>query len=149
MRIKKITERWFDVLDDPDKGRIRIKHLQPGETTDIFDEVFTQRIDYKKGKKGKLEPKFSQETNIKLDRKMTLIAVITGMENFYDLKGKPLECNNENIMRCAREIEGFTEMVAEFRKQLTEDIKQEEEDQRKNLSNSASKPAKKSAENAG
>ena len=142
MRIKKIIERWFDVPDDSDKGRLRIKHLQPGETTDIFDEVFTQRIDYKKGKKGKLEPLFSQKTNVKLDRKLTLSAAITGMENFYDREGKPLECNNENIMRCSREIEGFNELVAEFRKQLAEDIKQEEEDQRKNLLSSASEPVK-------
>jgi hypothetical protein len=43
MRITKITERWFDVPNDPDNARLKIKHLSPGEIQDIFDKVFIQK----------------------------------------------------------------------------------------------------------
>ena len=142
MRIRKSIERWFDVPNDPDDGRIKIKHLSPGEAADIFDEVFDQNINYKKNEKGDFEPVFSQTTNKKKDRKLTLTKVVTGLKNFFDKDGKPLECNNKDIMRCSNEIEGFNELVTELREKLAKDIKQEEEDQRKNSSGSVSEPAK-------
>ena len=72
MRITKSVERWFEVPDDPDGGRLKIKHLKPGEITDIFDKVFTQNIDYKKNKDGGFEPSFSQLTNRKRGRELEL-----------------------------------------------------------------------------
>ena len=141
MRITKAEERWFDVPNDPDGGRLKIKHLTPGETADIFDKVFTQEINYKKGKKGKFEPSFSHNTNKKLDRELTLTRAVVGWENFYDREGKSLECTKENIIKASREIEGFNELVTELREQLADDLKQEREDQAKNLPSSASKQA--------
>jgi len=142
MRITKTEERWFDIPNDLDGGRLKIKHLSPGEITDIFDKVFVQEINYKKGKKGKLEPRFSQKTNKGLDRKLTLTTAIVDWTNFYDLNGELLDCTPDNIMRAAKEIDGFTELVTEFRDQLAEDIEQEREDQRKNLQSSVSEQAK-------
>ncbi|HUT44386.1 MAG TPA: hypothetical protein VMW95_08615 [Desulfobacterales bacterium] len=143
MRISKVIERWFDVEGDPDKARLKIKHMLPGEITDIFDQVFEQKIDYKKtGKKGKLEPIFSQNTNKKLDRELTLSAVVVDWENMFDRDGKKMDCTPENIIRASRDIDGFTELVNEFREILTNDIKEEREDQKKNSQSSASKPVK-------
>jgi len=142
MRISKVQERWFDVEGDPDKSRLKIKHMLPGETADIFDKVFEQKIDYKKGKKGKLEPNFSQNTNKKLDRELTLSTVVVDWENIFDRDGKPMECNPDNVIRASREIDGFSELVNEFREILAADIKEEREEQKKNLRNSASGPVK-------
>jgi len=139
MRITKTTERWFDVPNDPDKARIKIKQLLPGDLTDIFDEVFVQNVNYKKNDKGEFEPVFSQVTDKKKDRELTLSRAIVDWENLFDQKGKPLECNEENILRAAREIEGFNELITELREKLAKDIKQERKDQSKNLKGSASK----------
>ena len=142
MRITKSIERWFDVPNDPDKGRLKIRRLQPGEAADISDEVFTPNINYKKDKDGNFEPSFSQAINRKLERELILTKVIVGWENFYDKEGQPLECTPENIIRASREIEGFNDLAAELREMLVMDLKQEEEDQRKNSLSSASEPAK-------
>ena len=143
MRITRLTERWFDVPSDPDKARIKIKNLLPGEVTDIFDEVFVQNINYKKNKKGEFEPVFSQVTDKKKDRELTLTKVIVDWENIFDREDKPLECNEENILRAAREIEGFNDLITELRETLSEEIKQEKEAQRKNSKGSVSQPRKK------
>ena len=142
MRISKVIERWFDVPNDPDKSRLKIKHLNPGETQDIFDQVFVQKVDYEKGKKGKMEPKFSQETNKKLDRELTLSSVVVDWENVFDLKGQKMKCTPENVVNASREITGFSELVNEFKEILANDIKEEREDQKKNLKSSASGPEK-------
>jgi hypothetical protein len=98
---------------------LKIKHLSPGEIQDIFDKVFVQKIDYKKGKgkKAKLEPIFSQKTDKKLDRELTLTMAVVDWENFFDKKDNPLNCTPENIIRASRQIEGFNELVSEFREQ--------------------------------
>jgi|GEM_PF-896239 hypothetical protein len=142
MRISKTRERKFFVPEDPDKAWIKIKHLLPGESQDIFDQVFVQKIDYEKGKKGKMEPKFSQETNKRLDRELTMQTCITGWGEFYDRKDQKMKCTPENIVRASREIDGFNEFVNECRETMAADIKQEKEDQRKNLKPSASGPEK-------
>lgn len=143
MRISKVIERWFDIEGDPDKARLKIKHLTPGEIQDIFDKVFVQKVDYKKtGKKGKLEPTFSQNTDKKLDRELTLSSVVVGWENFFDRESKIMECTPENVILVSREVDGFSELVNEFRETLSEDIKEERENQKKNLQSSASGQAK-------
>ena len=142
MRISKVNERWFEVEGDPDKARLKIKHLLPGEVQDIFDKVFTQNIDYKKGKKGKMEPVFSQETDKKLDREMNISAVVVDWEKMFDRDGKEMKCTPENVIRAAREIDGFNELVNDFKEILAADIKQEQKDQKKNLKSSASVPEK-------
>jgi len=142
MRISKVTTRKFFVPDDPDKAWVEIKQPLPGETQDIFDKVFVQKIEYKKGKKGKMEPKFSQETDKKLDREMTLKTVITGWGEFYDRDGEKMECTPENIIKASRKIEGFNEFVNESRETMAEDLKTEKENQKKTLRSSAAKSEK-------
>ena len=139
MRITKPIERWFDVPNDPDKAKIKITQLLPGELTDIFDEVFVQNVSYKKNEKGELEPVFSQATDKKKDRELTLTKAVVDWENFFDREGQPLGCDHENILRASREIEGFNTLVTELREKLAEDITQERKDQAKNLKGSASK----------
>ena len=145
MRIQKTNERWFDVPNDPDKARLKIKHLSPGETQDIFDKVFVQDIKYKKVKKGKdqvFEPEFSQKTDKKLDREMTLKMTVVDWQNFFDQDGKDLKFSAENVVRASREIEGFNLLVTELREQLAKDIAEEKEQQLKNSKGSVSEQVK-------
>ncbi len=141
MRIKKQMERWFEIPNDPDEAQILIKHLSPGEITDIMDEVFTQTIIYKPDddqdphdkKDPVLKSEFIQETDRRKDREKTLIASVIGWKKFYDQEGKALECTPENVIRASREIEGFNGMVTDFRKRLADDIQKEEVKEEKEL----------------
>jgi len=142
MRIVKTDARWFDIPNDPDGGRLKIKSLSPGETSDIFDKVFTQEVSYKKGKKGKMEPSFSQNTDKALDREMTLKAAVVDWQNFFDHGGAELKFTPDNVIRASREIEGFNELVTDLREQLVKDIAKEKDEQLKNCQSSASEPAK-------
>lgn len=126
MRIQGVSERWFPVENDPDEARIKIKNLSPGEISDIFDAVIVQTAEYKANEKGKLEPVFSQTTDKKTDREMTLIKAIVDWENLFEEDGEtPMECNEDNIIRASREITGFNEQVTDMRERLAEDIEKE------------------------
>jgi len=138
MRISKVIERKFIAENDPDKSWVMIKHPLPGEIQDIFDQAFEQKIEYEKGKKGKMEPKISQENNKKLDRELTLQLVIAGWGNMYDRDDQKMKCTPENIVRASREINGFNEWIAKCRETLSADIKEERENQKKNLKSSVS-----------
>jgi hypothetical protein len=150
MRISKITDRWFEIPNDPDSGRIKIHHITPGELTDISDQAYKQDVIYKPvaGQKGKVEPIITQDVDSALNRKLLLTTAIVDWENFFDREDKPMECTPDNIMRCSREIDGFYALVEEFRTQLAEDIAQEKEDQRKNSQSSVSQPVKPIVSNA-
>lgn len=147
MRITKTEERWFDVPNDPDGGRLKIKHLTPGEEAKNLELVFSQEITYKKtknktGKKDKFEPIMTQKANPARLVRLNNIMAVTGWEKFYDENGKPLEeCNEKNVIRAYDTIEGFDGLISELREQLADDLKKEREDQAKNLSSSASEPA--------
>ena len=81
MRISKQVERWFEVPNDEDGARIKIRHLSPGEKADIYDQVFVQQINYEKDAKGSMNPKFSQETDKRLDRELTIKKSVVGRGN--------------------------------------------------------------------
>jgi hypothetical protein len=134
MRISKPEARWFEAPGDPDGARIKVKHLTPGERQDIYDKTMTQEINYKPDEKGNLQPMLRQVANKKEDREKTLTMRVVGWENVMDAEGKPLECTPDNVVRAAREIDGFVELVNGFAVQLEADIKTEREAQEKNLS---------------
>ncbi len=133
MRIKKQIERWFEVPNDPDEAQILIKHLSPGEITDIMDEVFTQTIVYKADGDEEPQPEFIQETDKRKDREQTLVASVVGWKKFYDQEGKVLKCTPENVIRASREIEGFDSLVTGFRKRLADDLQKETAKEEKGL----------------
>lgn len=142
MRISKTNERWFDAENDPDKAKVKIKHLSPEELDDINDQAFRQDINYKKNKKGDFEPVISNENNTKLFRELPIQKSVIAWENFFDRNNNPMKCTPENVLKAIREIDGFKEFISECRKQLAEDIKKEKEVQLGNLQNSVSEPAK-------
>jgi hypothetical protein len=133
MRIKKQAERWFDIPNDPDEGQILIKHLSPGEITDIMDEVFTQTIVYKADGDQEPQPEFIQETDKRKDREQTLVSSVVNWKKFFDQNEKPLKCTPENVIRASREIEGFNSLVTGFRERLAADIQKEAVKEEKKL----------------
>ncbi len=133
MRIKKQIERWFEVPNDPDEAQILVKHLNPGEITDIMDEVFKQTIVYKSDGEQEPQPEFIQETDKRKDREKTLISSVIGWKKFYDQEGKELKCTPENVIKASREIEGFNSLVTDFRNRLATDIQKEEVQEDKEL----------------
>ena len=139
MRILKDDERWFDVPNDLDNARIKIKHLSPEELSDINDQCFKQQVNYKtgKGEKSGYEPEITQKSNPKLFRELPTLKAVVDWENFFDKKDKLMKCTPENIERAIRQIDGFTILVNECRGQLAKDIAQEKEDLLKNLKGSA------------
>lgn len=142
-RITKITERWFDWETDPDKGRVKIKNLSPGELDEINDESFSQDISYKSGKGKKIEPVIKSNNNQKAFRELPIQKAVVGWENFYEEDGETImECNPENVLRAIRQIEGFKDFVSDCRVILAKEIAEEKKAQAKNLKGSASKRAK-------
>ena len=134
MRIKKQIERWFEIPNDPDEGQILIKHLNPGEISDIMDETFKQTIVYKADDADEdAKPEITQEADRRKDREKTLTAAVAGWKKFYDQEGKPLKCTPENVIRASREIEGFDALVRGFRDRLTKDLQKEEVKEEKEL----------------
>ena len=133
MRIKKQEERWFEIPGDEDKAQILIKHLNPGEIADIMDGVFKQTIVYKTDGDGDAQPEFTQSTDKKKDREQTLTSSVKDWKKFYDQAGKVLKCTPKNIIRASREIEGFDDLVTEFRRRLAADIAQEQAEETKDL----------------
>ncbi len=138
MRIKKATERWFPCVDDPDGGKVLIRHLSPGERQDVSDKSMPSRIDYEADGDGNMKPIFSIEPNRTTERDLIYQKSIVGWEEFFDEDGEQLDYTQDNVLRAIREIEGFSEFIDECRRTLESDIKAEIEGQEKNSLSSAS-----------
>ena len=137
MRIKRTVERWFPCEGDPDEGSVLIRHLSPGEVQDIYDETMPQNISYEPDEKGNMVPIFKTDMDRRVQREKTMTACIKDWKNFYGLEDETLECNEGNIIRASREIEGFNQFIDDCRNVLTKDIEEEKELQEKNLSSTA------------
>ena len=80
---------------------------------------------------GNRKPILRQKNNRKKDREKTILASVSDWKKFYDADGKAMACNEENILRAIKEIDGFVEFVAECRNKLIEDIASETAAQKK------------------
>lgn len=132
MRITKPRERWFNVPDDEDKGKVLIRQIPPGDRYKIMDKAFQQTIEYQQGEDGKLAPIMNQKTDRKFDREQTVLKSVLDWDNFFDQDGTKLFFNSENVLRAIQEIEGFVEFVNECREKLDEDLINEELELEKN-----------------
>ena len=149
-RITKIKERWFEVPNDPDKGRVKVKHLSPGELALINDKSFKKEMSYKagKGKKDDKGKKISPDVEVDIKenpvafRELPIIKSVVAWENHFDEDGKDLKCTQENIERFIRNDDSFSPFINDCREILAKDIAQEKKEQLKNSKGSALKPAK-------
>lgn len=132
-KIEETQEMWFDYPDDPLGGRVLIRHLKSGEVARIENETTEVRS------------VFNQETNqpetIVIHRAMQeklAAAAVKDWEKFFDGKpvkghanGKPLPCNEKNIILFCKE-DGFLNFVFDSRKKLAEHVQARREESEKN-----------------
>jgi len=129
MKITKKVERWFTVPQDEDGAKLLIKHLSPAETQSIAGECSTQKFEFR-GEGD--EPVMIQNQNVgQLTEKLTM-ASVKGWEKIYDEDGKDLPFNPRNLRKAIKGIDGFINVVSEFRSQLSEELEKEKKDQEKN-----------------
>lgn len=131
MRIRRATERWFGVPNDPDEAKVLIKALKPGTLQQIMDESTIQRTEYAKQDDGNIEPKIITVTDFKKTRELPILNAVVGWENFYDDNGE-MEFSKDNLIRAIHEIEGFVEFITECRQRLDDDLQKEQGAQEKN-----------------
>ena len=120
---------WFDMPDDPLKGRVEILHLTGGDIAEIRDQAWEVRNVFDKDS----ETGFRSEQKYYpgRDRQLTVCAAVVGWENFVDEVGKAMACTEENKKLWARE-DGFMRFVNESRAALAEIVAKEREQLEKN-----------------
>lgn len=113
MRLNKRLEAWFDVPEDPDKGKVLVVHLNDGDKADIMQAASPTVM------KINLQGEATRESvyNRVIDREMTVKKSIKDWKNFFDEDGKPIPCTDENKARFARE-DGFMAFVSDCREKL-------------------------------
>lgn len=137
MKLQKLTKAWFDLPGDPDEASFEIKYLLAGEISEIVEKTHSRRFEFREDKKGKLTPMPILETKDLLERELTIIAVVTAWNNFFDPDGKPLDCTNENKHRLCKELNEedfkiFLDFITDCREKLSGIVKEQTEAERKN-----------------
>lgn len=118
---------WFDVPDDPLKGRVEIRHIPDGEISEITSMAIDQRLVF--GDEG---VRRDSSYSVAKDTELTICRSVKSWENFFNDDGATdLPCTDANKMRYAREL-WFREFVTDCRKITAEQYNQQREAQRKN-----------------
>jgi len=130
MRIFKERTEWFDIPDDQDKGRLKIKYLNHGEQHRLVSGCVERNLVTN-------ENTNKSETNNKHDDiKLIETAVdmrIVDWENIIDDEtGKKLECNKENKIRL-NDLNGFSVILKDMIDELEKMVDTEREREVKNL----------------
>lgn len=127
-RLSKKKSVWFDMPNDPDKGRVQITHMSNTTRAAIRKEVVTTRQVI-----NPVSKKFEQETLVDevLDRQLTINAVVTDWENFLDQDGESMKCNRKNKFIWACD-DKFMAQINMFRAEVAKVVEEEEEEARKN-----------------
>ena len=136
MKLQKLTKAWFDFPNDSDESSFEIKHLLAGEISEIVEKTHSRRFEFREDKKGKLIPVPILETKDLLERELTIIAVVTAWNNFFDPDGKPLDCTNENKLRLCKELNEedfkiFMDFITDCRQKLADIVKEESKAEKK------------------
>lgn len=113
-KLTKEFRMWFDVPDDPDQGRVEIRHLLGGEVQEIIAGSTELRTLYRNG-----EAQRESRHDLVQDTKRTLSRSIAAWENFKDEAGEQLPCTEANVARYSRE-DWFVGFIAECRRKTAE-----------------------------
>ena len=119
---------WFDMPNDPDKGRVEITHLSNATKAAIRQKVVKTRQVL-----NPVTQMIEQETLVDeiLDRQLTINAAVTNWENFLDDKGEPMKCTKQNKFIWACDTD-FMRQINLFRKEVDLMVKEEMEEATKN-----------------
>lgn len=133
MKITKRIERWFPSPNDPDKSETLIRHLLPGETSDIVNDCTTYKTEYLKNPDtGDLTPVITSQSDPVKIQKEEFKKAVRDWKHFKDENDNAMACTDENKLRAMQEMEGYLEWVRECRGILEEDIKAEKKALEKN-----------------
>lgn len=129
--LKLTTKRtkWFAVKQDPSgECQIEILHLKPGEVADI-EAKSNQIVGRQIG-----DQDFLTEIGFNLNDRIKKIVTRSVIEwkGFYGTNGKPLKCTDANKLEVMNEFDWFASFVEDCRKQLAEEVAEEQEDAEKN-----------------
>lgn len=124
--ITKPKKQWFKMEGDLDKGEVELKILSPGEKGEVSKAAISHRIvhgDADMHTEQEFDPQAEIETFTKL--------CVTGWKNFFD-DGRPLKHTRHNVVKAAREIDGFAAWVREKYAEFEEIMATAAEEQEKN-----------------
>lgn len=134
MRVTTEKTKWSDFPDDPDKGRLCIKYLKPGEKRDIEDKIALYETMLRSDADGNLRREVRVNPAQGDKRYVWICAAVVDWENVYGVDGKPLECTDANKILLARDNETFGPLVGRLRSELADEVEAEQEAARKNVS---------------
>ena len=123
------TERWFKIPGDEDGAELKIVHLKPGEVQRIEAET-SRWIGRAQNDDFTSELEYSPYTQMRRLR----AASIVGWKGFFGTDGENLDCTSKNKELFLNEdpVMGdgdkrLSDWVDEFRKQLADSLKPQEE----------------------
>ena len=127
-RLTAKVEKFFKIPGDEDGAELKILHLKPGEVNRI--EADTSRwIGKASGDDFVSELEYDPHGQL---RRLRLAAVV-GWKNFYGEDGEHLDCNAKNKELFMKEDpllgeKRLSEWIDDFRKQLADSLKPQEEE---------------------
>lgn len=125
---------WFDVPDDPDHGRVQVRHLLGGEIQEIVFQAADVREVW-----DDVKGAARRDTRHDISKSNQLFgnAAVVGWENFLDATGKPIPCNAANKAAYAKEG-WYVPFIGECREKVAKAFAEAEE---KRLGNSKALPS--------
>lgn len=124
--LKLTTERkqWFTFpQDESGETQVEIKHLKPGEVSDI--ETQANRIVGRHTEDGNFNTEV--DFNFSARSQMILKKCVVGFKGFEDERGKKMKCTDKNKLRLMNEFDWFFAQLEEFRTELAETVEAEVE----------------------
>lgn len=127
MRIFKERTEWFDIPNDPHKGRMKIVYLNEGQQQVLAAKCRKLSFVFVDGKEeGHMVP-----DEIKL-REEGVDARVRNWENQIGGNGEKLECNKANKISFSCE-DGFMTVLKDMIEKLDKIVKEEREQEEKNF----------------
>lgn len=132
MRVTPEQKEWRDIPDDPDKGRLCVKHLKSGEKRDIEDKIALYETMLRPDADGNLQREIRVNPAQGDKRYAWICAAVVDWENVFGVDGTPLECTDANKILVARDNDEFGPLVGKFRGELADKVEAAQEAARKN-----------------
>ena len=132
MRIFKERTEWFDIPNDPDNGRLKIKYLNEGEQQRFVAKCRKLSFIFNESTKTSEGHMVPDETLLKEDG---VDLRIDDWKNVFDENGKNLECNKVNKIKVS-DLNGFSEILKDMIEKLDKIVEKERELEEKNLPDS-------------
>ena len=133
MRIFKERTEWFDIPNDPDNGRLKIKYLNQGEQHRLVADCVDRSISV--NEKTNVSENRMDTDEVRLVETAVDTRIVDWKNIIDDETGKKLECNKINKIRL-NDIKGFSDILKDMIDELETMVDKEREQEEKNLPDS-------------